>query len=226
MSFCTLRFIHNSVATHLKKILIILIIANLFCNCETKRQKEELKKTEFYYPRISDFKSDSSLVKIYLDSIKNFDELIKIADQIACNGKEPVLKFGNKQTDFNMIIFKECSELNEIVDFSDRNVISIENETILINNETEKPLDSLKSTLKNHILNPKKVFDYSQNIEKALILYYQKSSYSSEKIKSQLIQIATEFNDLNAKHSDSLPLKIKLNDYSYIRIQIPPLPTK
>ncbi|RFN58414.1 hypothetical protein DZ858_14435 [Marixanthomonas ophiurae] len=197
----------------------------MFCNCETKKQKAELKKTEFYYPRISNFKTDSSLVKIYLDSIKNYGELIKIADQIACDGKEPLLKFENEQTDFNLIIYKECSELNDIVDFSDRNVISIENETIIINDDTEKTLDSLKSILENHILNPKKVFDYSQNIEKALILYYQKSSYSSKNIKSQLIQIATEFNDLNAKHSDSLPLKIKLSDYPYIRIQIPPLPT-
>ena len=183
----------------------------------------EFKKTEFYYPRISNFKSDSSLIKIYLDSIESYGELLKLADQIACEGKEVLLKFGNEQTDFNMIIYKECSKLNDIVDFSDRNVISIENETIIINDESEKPLDSLKAVLANHILNPKKVFDYSQNIEQALILYYQKSSYSSNEIKSQLIQIATEFNDLNAKYSNSLPLKINLNEYPYIRIQIPPI---
>ncbi|MEM0518682.1 MULTISPECIES: hypothetical protein [Aequorivita] len=184
-----------------------------------------LKKTEFYYPRISNFKSDSSLIKIYLDSIENYGELTKIADKIACDVKEPLLRFGNEKTDFNLIIYKECSESNDIVDFSGRNVISIENETIIINDEIEKPFDSLKSVLENHILNPKKVFDYSTDIEKALIMYYQNSSYSSKDIKKQLIQIVTEFNNLNTKHSDSLPLKIKLNEYPYIRIEKPPFPT-
>ena len=208
----------------MKKIIIILIIANLFYNCENKKEKAEFKKTEFFYPRVSNFKTDSSLIAIYLDSIENYGELLKASDKIACNGKEPLLRFNNEKASFNLIVYKECSKLKDIFDYSDRNVISIENEMIIINDETEKPLDSLKSVLENHIINPKKVFVYSENVDKALILYYQKDSYSYKKIKSQLIQIATEFNALNKKHSDSLSLKIKLNEYPYIRIQTPPLP--
>src|SRR5690606_137661 len=177
-------------------------------------------------PRITNFENNSNLTKIDLDSIKNYGELIKIADRIACNGKTPVLKFNFNNTDFNFLVFKMCSESNVIADYSGRNVISIENNTVIINDQIEKPLESLKSILRNHILNPENQADYSQNIEKALIFYYQDSMLGKEEIKEQLIKVATEFNELNRKNGESLPLKIKLNDYPYIRIKMPiPLPS-
>ena len=191
----------------------------MFSNCETKKDK-----AEFYYPRISSFKSDSLLTDIQLDSIKNYGELTKILDRITCSGKTPVLKFSNEKSEFNLIVFKMCSETNIVADYSTRNVISIQNDSIIINNKIEKPFDSLKTILKKHILNPKNISDYSINIEKALIFYYQDSLYNKEKIKAQLIKITTEFNQLNEKNGDSLPLKIKMTNHPYIRIEPPPFP--
>ena len=156
----------------------------MFLNCETKKDNAVFKKTNFYYPRISDFKTDSLLSKIYLDSIKNYGELNSIADRIACDGKNPLLKFSNDSSEFNLIVYKECSESDDIVDYSIKNVISIENNSIIINDEIEKPMDSLKTVLANHILNPKKEFDFSQNIEKALIFYFQDSLYKTEKLRN------------------------------------------
>ncbi len=194
---------------------------SLFYNCKTDKRNVEQKNAEFYYPRTKNFENDSILTKIYLDSIKNYGELIKLADRIACNGKTPVLKFNYKKTNFNFLVFKMCSQSNVIADYSGKNVISIENNTVIINDQIEKPIDSLKSILRNHILNPEKQADYSQNIEKALIFYYQDSTFGKEEIKKQFIKIATEFNELNQKNGDSLPLKIKLSDYAYIRIDMP-----
>ncbi|PKG41767.1 hypothetical protein CXF67_13935 [Psychroflexus sp. MES1-P1E] len=193
----------------------------MFYNCKTDNRTVEQKNTEFYYPRITNFENDSILTKIDLDSIKNYGELIKIADRIACSGKLPVLKFNSDKTDFNLLVFKMCSESNIIADYSGKNVISIENNTVIINDQIEKPIDSLKSILRNHILNPEKQSDYSQNIEKALIFYYQDSLFGKEEIKKQLVKITTEFNELNGKNGDSLPLRIKLCDYPYIRIEMP-----
>ena len=181
----------------------------------------EQKNAEFYYPRITNFENDSILTNIDLDSIENYGELIKIADGIACNGKIPVLRFNSNKTDFNLLVFKMCSESNIIADYSGKNVISIENNTVIINDQIEKPIDSLKSILRNHILNPEKQSDYSQNIEKALIFYYQDNLFEKEEIKKQLVKIATEFNELNRENGGSLPLKIKLTDYPYIRIDMP-----
>ncbi len=198
-----------------------MILVSLFYNCKTDNTKVEQKNAEFYYPRITNFEKDSTLTKIYLDSIKDYGELIKIADRIACNGKLPVLKFSSDKNDFNLLVFKMCSESNIIADYSGKNVISIENNTVIINDQIEKPFDSLKTVLRNHILNPQKQSDYSQNIDKALIFYYQDSLFGKEEIKKQLIKITTEFNELNRKNGDSLPLKIKLSDYPYIRIEMP-----
>ena len=196
----------------------------MFSNCETKKERAEFKKTEFYYPRISNFKMDSSLTEIYLDSIKNYGELIKIADKIACDGKTPLLKFSSDSTEFNLIVFKECVSKMDIVDYHGSNVISIQKDSIIINDKIEMSFDSLRPILRNHILNPNREFNYSKSIDKALIFYYQDSLVSSKKIKDQLIKITTDFNELNRKNGDSLPLKIKLSEYPYIRILNPPLP--
>ena len=196
----------------------------MFSNCETKKERAEFKKTEFYYPRISNFKMDSSLTEIYLDSIKNYGELIKIADKIACDGKTPLLKFSSDSTEFNLIVFKECVSKMDIVDYHGSNVISIQKDSIIINDKMEMSFDSLRPILRNHILNPNREFNYSKSIDKALIFYYQDSLVSSKKIKDQLIKITTDFNELNRKNGDSLPLKIKLSEYPYIRILNPPLP--
>jgi len=210
----------------LKKILLILVIANLFLNCEAKKDNADFKKAEFYYPRISNFKTDSNLTRVFLDSIKNYGELIKIADQIACDGKTPLLKFSSDSTEFNLIVYKECASKMDIVDYHGSNVISIQKDSIIINDQMEVSFDSLQTVLRNHILNPNQEFNYSKNIEKALIFYYQDSLFPSKKIQDQLIKIAMDFNKLNKKNSDSLPLKIKLSEYPYIRILIPPLPDK
>ena len=196
----------------------------MFSNCETKKERAEFKKTEFFYPRISNFKMDSLLTEIYLDSIKNYGELIKIADKIACVGKAPLLKFSSDSTEFNLIVYKECVSKMDIVDYHGSNVISIQKDSIIINDKTEMSFDSLRPILQNHILNPNREFNYSKSIDKALIFYYQDSSFSSKKIKDQLIKITTDFNELNRKNGDSLPLKIKLSEYPYIRILNPPLP--
>ena len=209
------------VATHLKKIVFILIIVHLFYNCETKKEK-----AEFYYPRISNLKTDSTLTTIYLDSIKNYGELIKITEQIACADKAPLLKFSTDSTEFNLIVYKECTNKMDIVDYHGSNVISIQKDSIIINDQIELTFDSLRPILRNHILNPNREFNYSKSIDKALIFYYQDSLVSTKKIKEQLIKISTDFNELNRKNGDSLPLKIKLSEYPYIRILNPPLPNE
>ena len=191
----------------------------MFYNCETKKEK-----AEFYYPRISNFKTDSTLTTIYLDSIKNYGELIKITEQIACADKAPLLKFSTDSTEFNLIVYKECTNKMDIVDYHGSNVISIQKDSIIINDQIELTFDSLRPILRNHILNPNREFNYSKSIDKALIFYYQDSLVSTKKIKEQLIKISTDFNELNRKNGDSLPLKIKLSEYPYIRILNPPLP--
>jgi hypothetical protein len=149
-----------------------------------------------------------------------------LANQISCNKKWVLLVFETDKNKFKFELYKECSESNDIVDYSRRNVISIQMDSIIINDELGVPLDSLKTVLKNHILNPNQELDYSQNIEKALIFYNQDSIFPSQKIKEQLIKISENFNELNTQYGDSLPLKIKLSEYPYIRILTPNLPEK
>jgi len=208
----------------LRKIVYILILSILIINCDTKEVKVKIDKSTFYYPRFSNFQNDSLLVNIYLDSINNYGELIEIANQISCDLKIPVIKFNNDVSEFNLIAWKYCSESNDIVCYSERNIISIENDSIIINYDNTQTIDSLKTILENHILNPIKLDDYSQNADKSIIQFHQDNSFNSKNIKDLLITLVSEFNLLNKKNGDSLPLNFFLMDYPYISIEPPPVP--
>jgi hypothetical protein len=210
----------------LQKILSIVVFSCLIYSCQSDKHERTNTLTEYYYPSISNFQNDTILTRIDLESISNYGELMNVTDRIACNGKLPVLQFVSNQNTINLLVFKDCSDSNSIVDYMNKNVISIEKNSIIINDRLEEPFDSLNSVLKKHILNPKSQDYYSTNIEKAIIFYNQDSLYPGQSIKNQFEKIVSEFNLLNSKNGDSLPLKIKLMDTPYIRHVNPPPPPK
>ncbi len=187
----------------------------MYSSCETNKERTEFKKSVYFYPDLSYYQNDSLFVNISLDSVFNYGELFEMADQIACNGKSPVIQFSNDQEDFNLLVFKDCSKFIDPINLWLRDLIFFERDYIIVNDQIKKPLDSLSSILENHILNPYNKKEYSRDKEKAIIYYYQDSLCPIDKIKNQFIKIVTEFNQLNKKRGDSLPLKIKLSEHPY-----------
>lgn len=175
------------------------------------------KKYVFYYPRKSSFEDSSEILTIDIDTINNFGELFKIADKIACDNKYPAVKFKRKDSIFNVRFWKDCSVYVSEGDYKQRNVISIQGDSIIINEETFTSFENIDKILPKHILNTSGNMIYSTNPNRSIIMYYQDSTYNSKKIKDQILRIVTEFNKLNINNKDSLPLNIKLYGYPAIR---------
>jgi len=209
----------------LKKIFYILLLSLTLINCDKtiKKDHDSIKET-FYYPHKANFQNDTLLRKVKLDSLKNFGELLKLSDKIVCENKIPLIYFRNEKAEFKMLIGKECLIALNVADYKERNVIFIQGDSIIINDKMTKPFDSIKSIMVKHILNKNKDLDYSTSIEKAIIFYHQDSLFKSIDIKKQLLKIANEFNQIKISNGDTIPLKIKLRDYEYIYMEIPPFP--
>lgn len=193
----------------------------MFLSCET-----QINKTEFYYPDKSSFESEADLIDLKLDSFKNYGELTSKMDANICNGKTSVLKFSDKKSEFNLIAFQDCSESNISPLYWNRNTINIQNDSIIIDNDLKTHFNSLSTVLKKHLINSNKDDNYSIDKEKAVIFYYQNDLFEIEKVKEQLIKMATEFNELNKKSNDKLSLKIKMKNKPYKKVETPPLPER
>lgn len=125
---------------------------------------------------------------------------------------------------FHLLVYKRCRESNEIKDYRTRNVIFVQNDSIIIKNSAHEHFDSLITDITSHIANSSKSAIYFSDAKKALLFHYQDPLFKKEQIKQQLLKIAIEFNNLNSEYLDTLPLNIMLNDYPFISIAAPPMP--
>ncbi|SDR71671.1 hypothetical protein [Christiangramia echinicola] len=209
----------------MKKVFYILLITLTLINCDKTIKKDHgSTKETFYYPRMTSFQNDSLLKKVEIDSLKNFGELLKLTDEIVCDNKIPMIYFENEKAEFKFLMGKECLIVLNIADYKERNVIFIQGDSIIINDKITKPLDNIDKVLKKHILNNGKDPKYSTSIEESIIFYHQDSSFKSQDIKKQLLKISYAFHEMRKTNGDSIPLKMKLQDYGYIYVEEPPIP--
>lgn len=135
----------------MKKILYILIISQFILNCERTKKDHIPTQEEFYYPTKSFFKNDSLINRINLDSVKNFGDLLKISDSIACDRKSPMIHFQNTKSEFKRLVAKDCLLSMGISDYKERNIIFIKGDSIIINDLLVKSFDNIKKVFYQNI---------------------------------------------------------------------------
>ena len=204
---------------HISLFLILLLFS-----CNQKSRIEASEQQVYYYPEKGKFEQNSNRKNIYIDSIRNYEELLKEIDKIACQDSIPVINYSTKKDRFELLPWYECSEKNVISCPTFRSRIFIQNDSILTNYEIKHSLDSLEIILERHLLNKGKDFNYSDSPKKAGLEIYFENNAASKEIKGLLVKLSEEFNKLNDKYSDTLYLNIFFRDYPLKRIPIPPLP--
>ena len=190
----------------------------IFSSCVEKTKTVELTKTKFYYPSKSDFKNNSNMTQIILDSLKNFNELVDKIGEIVCADKIPVVNFENGQSEFEIIPMNSCPLKNGVVCFSPF-LMSITSDSIRINYYKRVGIESLPMALELNILNKKKNLLYGDSPAKTIFEVQVDSIYNIKKTSDLLIKIANSYNELNKKNADSLFLKIR---FAKLRSYPPP----
>ena len=169
---------------------------------------------------------DSLLVQIEIDDYSNYGELIQKIDIISCKEKTAYFQLENDSIFKNLVALHNCSTDNSIVDYSLRNIIGINNDSIIVNRNIKTKFDKIDSILKLHYLNYGKDWDYSANPEKAAIMFYADSITDIKKIKKKFNRITESYLKFVPLEKDSIKLKIIFQDYPMELWPIPPLPKK
>ena len=94
----------------MKYIQIFLILLIFSCNQKSKNDDFEIKK--YYYPEIGEFEQSLIQKNIFIDSIKNYGELLAEIDKIACQDSIPIINYSTKEKSFKLLPWYECSESN------------------------------------------------------------------------------------------------------------------
>jgi len=179
---------------------------------------------EYYYPEKEKFEQSLNQKNIFIDSIKNYGELLTEIDKIACQDSIPIINYSTKEESFKILPWYGCSERNIISCPTFRSRIFIQNDSILTNYVIKHSLDSLETILERHLLNKGKDFNYSDSPNRAGLEIYFDNNVESEKIKSLLVNISEKFNRLNIKNPDTLYLNILFSDTPLRIIPMPPPP--
>jgi len=131
--------------------ILLLLIITLF-SCNQKLEESKSAKNIFLYSSEDIIKSNTQTKNIYLDSLKNYSQLLSKIDSIACNSYVPVVNYSDSDNIFKIVPFYGCSTIMETSCPTFRSRIFIQNDSILTNFSIKNPIDSLEVILKKHLL--------------------------------------------------------------------------
>ena len=139
---------------------------------------------------------DNELIEYDIDTLKSFKEVTEILDDIDCSKEYALFKLETEKKIYKIQPIQFC---DDIFDYKLREVIYINTDSITVNYELKYPIDSLKTTLTNHLFNPNNDRNYSLANEKKLISINVDSTKKITDTKRLLLNIIDELNAIENK---------------------------
>ena len=173
-------------------ILIFLLISCGQNNSEKNHRKNEKPEQNFLTFRLV----DNKFIEYDLDTLSNFNEIIKIQNKIDCNKNYALFKLKTDTKIYNIQPLQFCED---IFDYKLREIVYISTDSITVNYELQYPIESLKMILNNHLKNPNDDRNYPSSEEKRLISINVDSTKNIIETKKLLLKIITNINELNIK---------------------------
>ena len=187
----------TAVVKHLKKLLPILILNYLLICCGRNNGEKKNLVTEKPTQDFSSFRFvETKLVEYDIDSLANFNEILKILDKIDCLSEYAMFKLDTEEKIFRIQPFQICES---IFDYKLRQILYINSDNITVNHQIKFPIDSLKKVLKNHLLNQSKDKNYPSLTEKKLISINVDNNKDISEVKKLLLRIVSDVNELETK---------------------------
>jgi hypothetical protein len=179
-------------ATFFISILIFLLISCGQNNSEKNNRKNEKPEQNFLTFRLV----DNKFIEFDLDTLSNFNEIIKIQNKIDCNKNYALFKLKTDTKIYNIQPLQFCED---IFDYKLREVVYVNTDSITVNYELQYPIDSLKMVLNNHLRNPNNDRNYPSPDEQRLISINVDNIKNIIETKKLLLKIITNINEMNIK---------------------------
>ena len=139
---------------------------------------------------------DNELVEYDIDTLKNFNEVIKILDETDCFREYALFKLETEDKIYKIQPLQFCES---IFDYKLREILYVNTDSITVNYELKFPMDSLKLVLTNHLFNPNNDRNYSLADEKKLISINIDSTKNIAQTKKLLLSLIKELNAIENK---------------------------
>lgn len=181
------------------KSLILVLICFVFTNCKESKSDEtqiDIEKPVQYF--FSSGLVGNKLVETNIDTLSNFNSLLKILDKNDCY-KEYALF--NLETEDKIYKIKPQPFCEGSFHYRLKEIIYINTDSITVNYELKFPIDSLKSVLRKHLLNPEQDKNYPLAGEQKLISVHVDSLKPIASTKTLLLKIINNINELGGKSS-------------------------
>ncbi len=139
---------------------------------------------------------DNELVEYDIDTLKNFNEVIKILDETDCLNEYAMFKLETEDKVYKIQPLQICES---IFDYKLREILYVNTDSITVSFDLKFPIDSLKSVLTNHLFNPNNDRNYSLKNEKKLISINVDSTKNINETEKLLLNIIEELNGIENK---------------------------
>lgn len=179
------------------RLIVILLFNCLLLNCVHNNGEEKQiapKKPIQYF--ISSQLANNKMVEYDIDTLKNFNEIVKILNETDCLHEYAIFKLETENKIYKIQPLQFCES---IFDYKLRQILYLNADSITVNYELKLPMDSLKLALTNHLLNPNKDRNYPFKDEKKLISINVDSSKNISKTRKLLLNVIEEINRLKNK---------------------------
>lgn len=207
----------------MKRHLSLLLTIFLFTACEFG-EKIVVEREDVYYPSEENFKVETELVSIDLNSVENYAKLHEIMEKNACEGKTSVVKFTHRDQNYNILGGVECPRINVINCFFRANEMYITGDSVIYDYDVKLPVEKLGEALNDLVSDPRKYAFQSNSLMPALIWFHGDENQSVEVTKELLIRITAEFDKINRVEKGKFPYYINFLPRKYQRIPPPPPP--
>jgi len=203
--------------------LILVVLVLISCNSFIKKKTNN----ELYSFAFKNFEIENKLELIDLDSIKTYSELIEEMERIDCSGKISGLKFKYEETNYNIVGYAYCPDIDDTACYFSPNIFTVKNDSLIsrFKEIKNKPIEYLKTKL-DTIITKKYNFHYKQNkVKPAIIHFHLEDKYSISMVKKVLKEIAESFKKINRNKSpDFFEYDILFEGFSISDIPHPPPP--
>ncbi|OBQ46414.1 hypothetical protein JJL45_11780 [Tamlana sp. s12] len=193
-------------------LLILLVFTIIGCHSNNKKEKQ-LVKIEF--GNINS-ENDSLGVELELNRFKNWKDILKRTERIACNDSLPKITIKSDNRIKTIYFLNPCWDDFGCILIRKKNVIEIHNDTINKSDMNFYQIDSLQKVIKRDIENNGKNPDLCDNQDK--LLFY--ISYNDNLI-GNLPKTLDELTESYYRITGKTDIKIWLNEKIYF---VPPPP--
>ena len=181
----------------MRNTIFILILSCLLWNCGKNNGEKEQIVIDKPIQYFKTFRlADNELIEYDIDTLNNFNEVIKILDKTDCSQEYALFKL---ETDSKIYKIQPLQICKSIFDYKLREILYINTDSITINYDLKLPIDSLNIALTNHLFNPNEDRNHPFSDEKKLISINVDSTKNITETKKLMLKVIKEINELKNK---------------------------